>query len=247
MSNEQVSTTFGTSTTTVPNTPAPDPVLELVGEGKKFKTVQDLAKGKIEADNFVEQLKTENKALREALGNGEDTTAIQVKLDKLLAAKDERTTTPPTGNQTTKESLTQEDVLNLLNQDRVKNQMLGNSRTFNETVTKVLGDKAEETVKKRVADLGLDLGLFNQMVATAPESALRLVGINKTTTNSVTSGTKDTTVNTEAYFASAGDNGKKNFAHYEKLRKEMGAGFYTPAMQKEVMESRKTMGDEFYK
>lgn len=40
---------------------------ELVGEGKKFKSVDDLARGKMEADAFIEQLKSETAALKEQL------------------------------------------------------------------------------------------------------------------------------------------------------------------------------------
>jgi hypothetical protein len=40
---------------------------ELVGEGKKFKTVQDLAKGKVTSDDFIERLKTELSELRTEL------------------------------------------------------------------------------------------------------------------------------------------------------------------------------------
>jgi len=37
---------------------------ELVGEGKKFKTVEDLAKGKLEADSFIAQLEGELKGVK---------------------------------------------------------------------------------------------------------------------------------------------------------------------------------------
>jgi hypothetical protein len=46
---------------------AGDTLAELVGEGKKFKTVEDLAKSKVQADQFIEQLKTESAEMRRRL------------------------------------------------------------------------------------------------------------------------------------------------------------------------------------
>ena len=46
------------------NTPTgdtnPSPLAELVGDGKKFQTVEDLAKGKQESDAFIVKLQDEN-------------------------------------------------------------------------------------------------------------------------------------------------------------------------------------------
>ena len=47
-----------------PTPPVADPLQELVGEGKKFKSIEDLAKSKVEADRFIDKLKSENDALR---------------------------------------------------------------------------------------------------------------------------------------------------------------------------------------
>src|SRR4029450_8159059 len=40
---------------------------ELVGEGKKFKTPEDLARGKAESDSFIERLQKELHGLRNEL------------------------------------------------------------------------------------------------------------------------------------------------------------------------------------
>jgi hypothetical protein len=40
-------------------------IASLVGEGKKYKNTEDLAKAYVSADSFIEQLKTENRELRE--------------------------------------------------------------------------------------------------------------------------------------------------------------------------------------
>jgi hypothetical protein len=252
--SEQTSVNFGvtstsggatapTSTTPIPNGDS-DPVTMLVGEGKKFKTVQDLARGKVEADAFVEQLKTENKTLRAALDKGEDTTGIQAKIDQLLAQTKGNGTADPKVNQTNPESLTSKEVLDLLDRRERDMKMLENSARFNDIVTKALGDKAKVTIDTRLTELGMDTQIFNQMVATSPKSALALVGIKEAPMASAASNASAT--NTAAVFANANDVGKKNFAYYDKLRRELKGNFYTPAIQKEMTEQALKLGEDFY-
>lgn len=75
-----------------------DPVLEdkdyyteLVGEGKKFKTERDLARGKAESDLFIEQLKRENAEMRNELNSRQ--TAEQI-AEKILNRSNTSVTSP---------------------------------------------------------------------------------------------------------------------------------------------------------
>jgi hypothetical protein len=61
-------------------------VSDLVGEDKKFKTVEDLAKGKLEADSYIEQLKEENRIAREKLGELEGSKSKDETVSELLRA-----------------------------------------------------------------------------------------------------------------------------------------------------------------
>jgi hypothetical protein len=250
--SEQTSNGFGTPTATpasVSGGVQDDPVQLLVGEGKKFKTVQDLAKGKIEADNFVEQLKTENKALRDAIASGTDTTDIRAKIDELLASSkraDSATAGQPS-NQSKAGTLTTEEVLTLLDQRDSQKTAKTNSDLFNATIAKSLGDKATETVMQRIQTLGLDLETFNAVVMRNPTGALALVGIKEPIQTSATVGSKDAKVNTAALFSENSGNQTQNFAYFDKLRKEIGAKYFTPEVQAQVFQARKELGDAFWK
>lgn len=52
-------------------TPPANPSESLVGEGKPFKDIDALAKGKLEADTFIEQLKAENASMLAKLSTAE--------------------------------------------------------------------------------------------------------------------------------------------------------------------------------
>ena len=66
--NDIFAVTNGNPVTPNGNAPAtPVDLTELVGEGKRYATVEALAKGRLDADAFIEQLKRENAGLREDL------------------------------------------------------------------------------------------------------------------------------------------------------------------------------------
>lgn len=252
--SEQTSTVFGTQTAT-PNVTSGgseqvDPVTLLVGDGKKFKTVQDLAKGKLESDSFIERLTAENKALREAAASGTDTTDIQAKIEQLLAAqKGSGQTSTPASNQSQPEPLTTEKVLDLLDRREQAKALANNSSYFNNTISKSLGDKAGEIVMQRLNDLGLDKETFDSIVARNPQSALKLVGVKETPVQPQGDvSAKGGTVNTAALLA-AGSNGTEvqNHAYFEKLRKSMGSKFFTTEISNAMIEARKKLGPDYFK
>lgn len=90
-----------------------DPLAELVGEGKKYATVEDLAKGALHAQQFIETLKVEK--------HGVETELEQAKLatkttEEILAALNKDTSTPPAGSDQppVNEGLTPEAIAELV-------------------------------------------------------------------------------------------------------------------------------------
>lgn len=230
---------------------APGPlVAELVGEGKKFKSVDDLAKGKIEADGFIEKLKVENAALREALNTEANPDEILQRINGLLQAKDRSTTNThdQTSNQSTSTAapLTEEKVLELLSKRDQEEKIKQNVETFNANVTKAFGNKTGEVIATRLDELGMDEKSFKDLAAKNPNAALRILGLRE---GGVSAGTMNSSVNTEAFFGDAGKgNGEvQNFAYFTKLRRELGEKYYEPHIQKQVFEARKKLGDAFWK
>lgn len=219
---------------------------ELVGEGKKFKTVDDLAKGKLEADNFIEKLKTENAALREALDSDGSPDEVLKRINDLLQSKGSENATATKGNQSQSESLTEEKVLELLSKREQEAKIRRNVELFNSNVNKAFGEKTGEVLATRLGELGMERETFNDLAARNPNAALRILGLKDT---GATGGSMDSSINTEAYFGDAGkgNDGKQNFAYFQKMRREMGMAYYEPEIQKQVFESRKKLGDAFWK
>lgn len=219
-----------------------NPIEALVGEGKKFKTIEDMARGKLAADAHIATLEAENRALKESQGGSGN--AVLARIDELLAKVNGQGTTTQVGNQSTTESLTEDKVRAILHQERQAAIIDGNVAKFNEVVTKTFGDKAGETMKSKIASLGFSDETFSRLVAENPESALKLVGILPA--NSGASGQKESTVNTAALF-NGQDNSRKNHAYYEKLRRDLKMDFFKPEIQQEMIAERKRQGSDFWK
>lgn len=219
---------------------------ELVGEGKKFKTVDDLARGKLEADTFIDKLKTENAALREALDSDGSPDEVLKRINDLLQSKGSENATATKSNQSPSESLTEEKVLELLSKREREEKVKSNINLFNANVNKAFGDKTGEVVATRLGALGMEREVFNDLAARNPNAALRILGIKE---DGLASGSVGSSVNTEAYFGDAGkgNDGTQNFAYFQKMRREMGSAYYEPEIQKKVFEARKRLGDAFWK
>lgn len=226
-----------------------DPVATLVGEGKKFKTVADLAKGKLESDNFVKQLQEENKALRDlasAKAEAGNTTLLSELVSSLTTKANTESTGTTQTNQSAKAGLTEDEVNRLIEQREQKTAAQSNVSAFNTIVSKAFADKAVQEVSARLQAVGADPQLFSQLVARSPKAALAMLGLENTSV-AATGGVsqREGSVNTET-LGQTFNSQTKNAAYFRDLRKKMGTAYYSPAIQQDLFKSRKELGDKFY-
>lgn len=102
------------------------------------------------------------------------------------------------------------------------------------------GTEVGTVVNQRAQELGLTKEYLQSMAEQSPTAFLALIGEPQgKETNSSTS----STVNTSATVTTSG---KKNFAHYNKLRKENPRQYRQPSIQNEMLEERLKQGADFY-
>lgn len=232
---------------------------ELVGENKPFKDVEALAKAKLESNRFIEQLKEENREMREALKELEEKANRNIALSDILnevknAANKEGG--EESNNQT---SLTETDVAELvervLEQKQQTQRITSNKKFVELTIKEAFGGdeaKAVEFLKTRTAEVGLNADTVKNLIESSPKAFLKLIGIDPSTKgNKESSGDRplvnvQRSVNTDStVFA----NTRKNYEYFRKLRKEMGvAKFYSDTrLLNEMYAERQRQGDDFYK
>ena len=197
---------------------------DLVGEGKKFADAAALAKAKVEADKFIEQLKQENKVLRESVGKelnaAENLKSLQAKIAELEKKTTERPNPETTGalDQSQLERLVA-SVITKQEQTRTANQNLS---AANDALVRIYGtlEKAKEAFAQRASELSMTVADLKTIAAKSPTAFGKVMGIEgkKGADNLQIAPPLNSAalpnVSNEPKFGSQ--------AYYSKLRKEMG-------------------------
>jgi hypothetical protein len=214
---------------------------KMVGDGKQYSSASELAKGKQEADSFIDQLKEENKQLREDLGK-------RLTSEEILNQIKNSSNGDPSA---TTEGLTKEQIEELVkgtitsvNNDNVDKNNLAQA---NQMVVDKYGEKATEYVANRAKELGLTVKELEDTAKRSPAAFSKLIGLDKDPTNNSNSVTGGGSINTQA-LNSHNNTGIKvgSYKYYEQLRKDNPRKYFSPEIQNEMFRNRKEHGEEFY-
>ena len=201
----------------------------LVGEGKKFKTVEDLAIGKVQSDEFIEQLQTETAGLREDLGK-------RVSVEEAISNLKKSGVNNDNGGDTSPAQLSPDDIQSIVTKTLTETQT---AQTYNKNLdvtsnlmTEKFGEKAAETLQNKAQSLNLSVQELKDIAGKSPDAFKELMGL----TQKQTSGTPQSsggTVNTEL-ISSLNSEDKDGWEYYEKLRKTNPTLYWKPATQNEM-------------
>lgn len=224
----------------------------LVGEGKKFKTPEDLAKGKVEADNFILRLQAETHELRKELNSR--LTAEQL-LDKINernqalqnAPVNDVGNQPASGNGSSNNGqLTEEHVAQLVQAELQKHQSKtreqANIAVVQQELRKNLGDNYSAAIETRIQQLGISKEDATKMAMAMPKAFIELMGTNNK------SAPKDQLPPRGFLSQTQGDRPlAKNFAYFENLRRADLRTYLKPSTQNEMHRLAQEHGDNFYR
>lgn len=171
------------------STTIPDNPLEvLVGEGKKFKTVEELARGKLESDNFIGQLQREMNELREAVGKHQSMEEIKTQILSSLKREDPPIQPPVTPPEN--ENIDSANIETLVSQLLQKREAEKIASTNKEKVTQTLQEKfgadASLILNQKARELNVTLDYLAKVANDSPTAFFRLVGVDVTATPSQT-------------------------------------------------------------
>lgn len=171
--------------TTIPNaepvTPVsvvPPEIAELVGEGKKYRSVEDALKSVPHAQSHIQRLEDEAKALREDLARRKTTEEL---LEELKASGLPKEPTPQGSVPSVDPNAIEGVVAKLLEQKEAQRAARDNISKVVSSFQETFGDrvKAEEMYNKVAEEAGLSVTALNNLAATSPEAVLRLAGITR--------------------------------------------------------------------
>ena len=214
-----------------------DLISELVGEGKKYKTTEDLARGRLEEDIHIKRLEEEAKVLR-------DQVAAAKNVDDILAAIQAKAAsegTPPEKNDEDEgkvvlppSGLTAEQVAKIvaeqLKGSETAKQKEANRLKSNELMTKMFGDKAKEKFESKASSPELRATLI-QLAEVNPTDFISL--FKEQGTQSVTDNSS-VNLNVLNVTQNTGSAEQGTQLYYSEMRKKNPKQYYSPAVQLEM-------------
>jgi hypothetical protein len=168
----------------------PPGVDQLVGDGKKYASV-DVALAAIpHAQSHISNLESELAVVREELSKRKTTQEL---LDEIKSGIPQGTTIP-------KVETNQDEIINIVNhtiaQKEVQRVAQDNTEQVRQVFTKQFGDNAEKIYIALAAEAGLTVEALNKLTALSPKAVLKMAGIKESNTGNT--GRIHSDVNTQA-------------------------------------------------
>lgn len=149
-----------------------DEVAAMVGEGKKYATIEKALEALPHSQRFIEQLKAENEELRKKTEGAVSREEVYDTVQELL--KQQQVTPPASG-------LDEQGVQALLDralQEREARRIVQeNEQTFKKALEGKYGEKAKEVYLSEAEKLGMDTKALDHLARTNPRAALKLLGV----------------------------------------------------------------------
>lgn len=216
-----------------------DIVSQLVGEGKKFKDANALAKGKMQSDVFIQKLIQEKRQLEAEINKRQSVEEVFNKL-----RSEPPVGNPPPENRQEETGLKPEDINRLVQEainSKTKEQTeADNLRQVTTTLEERLGPNYQAEMRQRVKELGIGEEFATGLAKSNPKAFLKLVGADAPVQRDLFNPPRNELRTTPR------GNPEKTYSYYEKLRKTDPEAYWSA--QSEMFEQLKRLGDEaFYK
>lgn len=219
----------------VTQTPSDEFLARYVGEGKKYKSVEDLAKAYANAETFIETLKTEKQTLEQEYSQKLSEAKTVEDIMSVLTAKPTEPVTQTTEKTDDTVGLTPEQVQALVEKHLTEKQQVelitANQQKAWEGLDKIFGSReaSKKAVKDYVGDSMQKRELADKMGSFAPDDFVKLVSLQKG--ESVNFTEPGDTSGDDTSVLSAGE---MSWDQVRKIRKENPALFKSREFQKKL-------------
>lgn len=221
---------------------------QLVGEGKKFKDLEALAKGKLEADRHIGEITKTLDELRAELAKQDYAKSLLEKMSKGSETVAEQPPPNIPSSSNTENTMTQSasDIESLVEKvitEKEKNRTVSqNLAVVSKEMESKFGDKAGQILNSKSQELGMSLDKLKEIAAESPTAFFQLIGVSASRPTAATA--PQSSIRSETFNSNSQD---RDFDYYQKLRKENRSLYYSPKIQNMMLQDRNRLGDRFYK
>lgn len=208
----------------------------LVGEGKKYQTVEDLAKAVEFGQQHIAQIEAENAQYR---ANIQD----QIELQRQRPNAEP----PAKPEQRVDEVDLQTRIREALEQTDREKRVASNVNAVSERLVELYGDakKANEVVAAKAAELGVSIQFLMDSAAQSPKAFYAQIGLTDTPRNAPPLNGK---VNPEAlaHLNTSRTAGPGTYAFYEEMRQTNPKLYNSPRVQLQMHKEAMEKGEAFF-
>lgn len=223
---------------------------ELVGDGKKFKSPEDLAKGKAEADMYIEHMKQRQDELRSDYAKLRDEYNAGPKLKETLdqymqeLKQSQGNQLPPV--QEDKSVLDETKLNDLVKQHLAANKQLekeeSNAASVESKLQEAYGANYKQLVKQQIDQLGLSVEYFNDLARKHPAVLYRTLGLEGRSPAENFQTPPTSTRGNDPF----GGAKKRTEAFYQEMRKKDPMKYRDPKTQDQMFKDAQEQGETFF-
>jgi hypothetical protein len=226
-----------------------DVVSQLVGEGKKFKTVEDALRGKLEADEFIERMKSEMETLKEQAAKAKTSEELLAELRKATDTGTVKQSPPNTTNDSgakdTQDRVTpsEDDIKRLVAETMTQREreasVKKNLEEVKGTLKSAWGEGYVNKLSQVAEEMNLSKDRLEEMAAESPTAFFKLVNVERPKGDM-----NRPSVNT-AGLNQTSDHTVRNKAYWDKVRRENKALYNHPDMVTMRYRDQERLGSKY--
>lgn len=215
-------------------------------KGENWGDPQEIAKGYLNAQKHIDTLEDELRDLRENSQKKDWAEEVLTRLEQRQPASREAAQGNNAGAsaQETPSSPSADDIKSLivttLTEEETKRSKAQNLAEADRQLEQMFGTEAKQKLQEKAAELGMDVSRLQDLAEESPTAFFTLLGQAPT---KETNRNPQTQVNTSAGF---NHNSRKNWAYYQKMRRENPRQYRSSQIQNEVLQERIKQGEDFY-
>lgn len=243
---------FETQDTEIEIDPNKNYLEELVGDGRKFKTVDDLAKGKYESDLYINSLTKNLDELREDYMKLRSEYTARASLQEMVdqLSKDRQLTSRDDTDDSKEDDkpglvdLTQIDELvsKKIQEKEVQRKQEENFNTVKARLVERYGKNFANVIKEQQEVLGLSTDYVNSIARSSPQAFFRLMGLD-TDNKQNTFQSPPRSQRSDSFSPRLPE--KRTWSYYEKMRKDNPTLYNDPKTHVQMHKDRVELGQEF--
>lgn len=223
---------------------------ELVGEGKKFKTVEDLARGKAESDLYIEhfkksqdELRQDYTKMREEYNTGQSLKELINQLKSDQQSQDDRTQLVQEDKSANFDTAKIEELIrsNIL-ASKQQEKELENYNSVQSKLREVYGPNYVNTLQQQVTQLGLTTDFVNDLARKHPQVLLKTLGIDGQRQHDTFQAPPTSSTRSDPFSPNVN---KRTWSYYEKMRKAEPEKYFDPKTQDQMFKDATSLGDSF--